>query len=100
MVIACSDSFVWRPAPLHAFPLESRLVAGAEYFQRAGLAHRMRAAENPVLPCRKTAEDTCFHRLEGAEAQVCLHAGQRVGRQACALLEGDPDLVGPVELVG
>src|SRR6266498_4226946 len=83
-----------------AVPVESRLVAGAEYLQRAGLAHGIRAAENPVLPRGKAAEDARFHRLDDAEAQVRFHAGQRVGRQAGALLERDPDLLGPVELVG
>ncbi len=41
-----------------------------------------------------------LHRLGAAEAQVRLHAGQRVGRQARALLERDADLVVPVEVVG
>src|SRR5437867_6822128 len=86
--------------PSDPFPIESRLVAGAEHLQRAGFAHRVRANENPVLPRGKAAEDACFHRLDDAEAKVGFHAGQRVGREAGALLERDADLVVPVELVG
>src|SRR5208283_5588882 len=77
-------------------PVEFRLAAGAEYFQRPRLAHGVGPDEDPVLPCRKAAEDAGFHRLDHAEAQVRLHAGERIRREARALLEGDANLVVPV----
>src|SRR5205814_9896599 len=79
--------------------VESRLVTRTEYLERTRFAHGVRANENPVLPRRKSAEYAGFHRLHGAKAKVGLHAGQRVGREAGALLERDPDLIVPVELV-
>ena len=40
------------------------------------------------------------HRLGAGEAERRLHAGERVGRQRGALLDGDAQLVVPVEIVG
>ena len=40
-----------------------------------------RALEDPVLPGGQPAEDLRLHRLGAGEAQVRLHAGERVGRQ-------------------
>ena len=68
--------------------------------QRALLADGVRPLEDPVLPGRQAAEDLRLHRLGPDEAQVGLHAGQRVGRQRRAALDRQPHLVVPVELVG
>src|SRR4030095_11637910 len=64
----------------------------------AALAHRVRSLENPVLPGREPAEYLGLERLGAGEAQARLHARQRVGREARALLDREPDLVLPVEV--
>src|SRR5882672_12660860 len=89
------------PSPwLDAFPVEFRLGAGAVDLERALLAHRVRPVEDPVLPRGEAAEDAREHGLRAGEAQARLHGGERIGRKARALLEGEADLVVPVDVVG
>src|SRR5687768_12771021 len=88
-----------RGSPSHSIPVELRLVAGAVDLQRAGIPDGVGPDEDPVLPRGQPAEDARFHRLATVEAQVRLHAGERIGRQARALLERDAHLVGPVDVV-
>src|SRR5438132_704294 len=47
-------------------------------------------------PCAQPPENLRLHRLRAGEAQIGLHAGERVGREARAFLEHDADLVVPV----
>jgi len=88
------------PARLYSFPVEPGFAAGPEYLERARLTHRIRPGEDPVLPGRQAPEDAGLQRLGAAEAQIRFHRGQRVGRQARALLQRDADFVIPVELIG
>src|SRR5437868_6732406 len=83
---------------LDAVPVETGLVAAAEYLQRTVLADGVRPVEDPVLPCAQAAEDAGLHGLRRAEAQVGFEAGQRIGRQARAFLHGNADLVFPVDV--
>src|SRR5271167_4146342 len=64
---------------LYSFPVEACLAAAAIALQRATLADRIRPGKNPVLPGRKPPEDFRRHGLAAGEAQISLHAGQRVG---------------------
>src|SRR2546423_10752071 len=84
----------------YALPVEFRLGAGAVDLERAVLADRVRPVEDPVLPGGEAAEDARQHGLGAGEAQARLHAGERIGRQAGALLDRQADLFLPVELVG
>src|SRR6266567_8929637 len=79
--------------------IELRLLAGAVTPQRAVLADRVGALEDPVLPRGQTREDFRFHRLGSDEAQIRFHAGEAVGREAGALLQEYADLVVPVDVV-
>src|SRR4249919_4043814 len=85
--------------PSHPVLVEGRRDAAAVQFQGALLADRVRALEDPVLPGGQPSEDLGLHRLGAAEPQVRLHAGERVGGEARALLEEDADLVLPVDVV-
>src|SRR5947209_11463828 len=80
--------------------MEPRPCAAAVALQRALLTGRVRTRKNPVLPSRKPAEYLGRDSLGAGEAQIRLHPGQRVRRQARALLESEADFVVPVELVG
>src|SRR5215475_10621770 len=84
---------------LHSRHIEFRLLAAAVAAQRALLADRVGALEDPVLPRGQPRKDFRFHRLWPGEAQACFHAGEAVGREACALLEEHADLVVPVDIV-
>src|SRR5690606_7049186 len=84
---------------LHALAAVIRLHARAVAAQGAVLADRVGPLEDPVLPRRQAAEYLAFHGLRAHAAQVRLHAGQGIGREAGALLEVDPHLVVPVDLV-
>src|SRR6516165_6025145 len=71
------------PAPtgqseLHALEIECGLVALAEDLQGALLADGVGALEDPVLPGGQAAEDAGDHVFGAVEAQVGLHAGQRI----------------------
>src|SRR6201991_4812546 len=89
------NALKYRSHPRH---IELRLLAGAIAPQRAVLADRVGALENPVLPRRQAREDFRFHGFRADEAQVRFHAGQAVGRKTGALLEEHADLV-PVDVV-
>src|SRR5204862_6916373 len=82
-----------------AFPVEFRLGPSTVNLQRALLAHGVGALEDPVLPGGEPAEDPREHRLRSGEAQARLHGGERIGREARALLDGEADLLIPVDLV-
>src|SRR5204862_8066557 len=79
--------------------IELRLLAAAVAPQRAVLADRVGALEDPVLPRGQAREDLRFHRLGPDKTQIRFHAGEAVGREARALLEEHPDLVIPVDVV-
>src|SRR6516225_1545001 len=83
-----------------ALEVEARLLAGAVDLERALLADRVRALEDPVLPRRQPTEDARRQVLARAEAQVRFQAGERIGRHRGALLDRDADLVVPVDVVG
>src|SRR5574340_499711 len=61
-----------------AVPVERGLVALAVDLQRALVADRVGTLEDPVLPRAQAAEDTREHVLGAVEAQVGLHAGERI----------------------
>ena len=83
------------------FPVEPRACgAAAVALQRAVLAGRVRPRKDPVLPGRKPAENLGRDGLGAGKAQIRFHPGQRIGREAGALFDGEADLVLPVELVG
>src|SRR6516165_1554104 len=73
---------------LDAPPVELRLFALAVQLERPLVSHRVRTAEDPTL-----------HRLPG-EAEIRFHARERVRRERGALLDRDPNLVAPVDLIG
>src|SRR5215468_12729873 len=79
--------------------IEHRLLAGAVALERALLADRVGALEDPVLPGGQPREDLRFHGLGPGEAQIGLEPGEAVGRKACALLQKDADLVLPIDIV-
>src|SRR5215475_9235732 len=56
----------------HPLRIEHRLLPGAVALQRALVADRVRALEDPVLPGGEPREDLRLHRLGPAEAQVRL----------------------------
>ena len=62
-------------------------------------AHGVGPLEDPVLPGGQPAEDLGLHGLGPGEAEVGLHAREGVRREAGALLEREPHLVVPVDLV-
>ena len=80
--------------------VEAGLLAGAVDLERALVADGVGPLEDPVLPRGEPAEDARRHVLLAGEAQVRFQAGERVGRHRGALLEGDADLVVPVDVVG
>src|SRR5450432_2830102 len=89
-------------APLRSgsLPVELGALGLSVERQRALLSRCVGTYEDPVLPCGEAREDLRLHRLGAAEAQVLLHARQGIRRHARALLEGDADLVVPVDVVG
>src|SRR4051812_31314207 len=78
---------------LHSRHVVVRPLAGAVAPERALLADRIRALEDPVLPGGEAGEDLRFHRLRPGEAQIGFKTGEAVRREAGALLEIDADLV-------
>ena len=82
-------------------PVEGGAGAGAEAAQRALGADGVGALEDPVLPGGQAGEDLASpsspDRRSGRLASI---AGERVGREAVALLEHQAHLVVPVEVVG
>src|SRR5262249_3453751 len=98
MVMTASYSVRARSAS-HPLGVEDRLLAGAVAAQRALLADRVGALEDPVLPGGKAGKDFRFHGLGPAEAQIGLEPGERVGREARTLLQEHADLVVPIDVV-
>src|SRR3954452_20541608 len=100
--IASGEWRLYSPLPiraLHSRHIEFRLLAAAVAAQRAFLADRIGALEDPVLPRGEAREDFRFHRLGADEAQVGFHAGEAVGREAGAFLQKHANLVVPVDVV-
>src|SRR5690348_10108292 len=91
--------FATRYSRLHSSHVELLLHAGAVAAQRALLADRIGALEDPVLPGREAGEDFRFHGLGTDEAEICFHAGETVGRERRALLQEYAHLVVPVDVV-
>src|SRR5580704_16665732 len=79
--------------------MEPRPCAAAVELQRTLLTGRVRTRKDPVLPSPKPAEYLGRDSLGAGEAQIRLHPGQRVGRQARALLDRQADFVLTVEPV-
>src|SRR6187397_1327792 len=86
-------------AASRAAVVELGTVGGAVALERAALAHGVGPLEDPVLPRGEAAEDAHLHGLGAGEADVGLHARQRVGREGRALLEREAQLVLPVDAV-
>src|SRR6516164_6853602 len=84
---------------LYSFAVETRPTTAAVSLQGAVLANRVGPGKDPILPGRQTAEDLGRDSLAAGKAQIRLHSGQCIGGEACTLLERQPDLVLPVELV-
>src|SRR3979411_316242 len=70
---------------LNSRRIELRLLAGAVALERAVLADRVGALEDPVRPRRQAREDFRFHGLGSHEAQIGFHPGETVGRETGAL---------------
>src|SRR5690242_9496877 len=83
----------------HPLPVVRRPGTRPEPLQRTLGADGVRALEDPVLPRGQAGEDLALERLRSREAEVRLHPGERVGRESVAFLDGDADLVVPVEVV-
>src|SRR3989442_12157185 len=60
--------------------IELRPLTGAVALERAGLADRVAALKDPVLPRRQARKDFRFHGPGSAEAHGGLHAGTAAGR--------------------
>ena len=71
-----------RLDPIRAPPVERGPALAAVGRERALLADGVGTLEDPVLPGGEAAEDLRLHRFGAGEAQVGLHAGERVGREA------------------
>src|SRR5215475_8563485 len=83
----------------HPLRVVVRLLAGAVAAQRAFLADRIGALEDPVLPGGQPRKDFRFHGLGPPKAQVGLEPGQSVRREARTFLEEHAHLVVPVDIV-
>src|SRR3954465_12123564 len=85
--------------PLNAFPVELGLGSRTVDLKSALLTDGVRAVEDPVLPRGESPEDARQHSLGPGEAQARLHRGERIRREARALLDRETDLVFPVDVV-
>src|SRR5262249_43343895 len=72
----CAPHPRWGLRTLRPLPLKLRPLGLAVQGERAVLARRVGAGEDPVLPGRQAAEDLGLERLGADEAQRLLHAGQ------------------------
>src|SRR5438132_5603930 len=81
--------------PLH---IERWFLTGAVAFERAFLADRVGALEDPVLPGSEAGKDFRFHGLGTCETQVGFETGEAVGREARALFKEHAHLV-PVDVI-
>src|SRR6266852_9561679 len=82
-----------------SLPVVVRALAGAVAAQRPLRPGGIGPLEDPVLPGGEPAENLRLGGFRAGEAEVGLHAGQRVRREAGAFLDDQPDLIGPVEVV-
>src|SRR5580704_12237885 len=83
-----------------SLPVEVGALAGAEPSERAVGPRGVGPVEYPVLPGRQAAEDLGLHGFRAGEPVVGLQAGQGIGAEAGPLLDRDPDLLVPVNVVG
>src|ERR1700753_1522940 len=86
-------------AMLSSLVVELRLRRLAVVCQRTVRADGVGALENPVLPGGQTPVDFRVGRLRPGETQRSFHARERVWRERRAFLDGDANLVVPVEVV-
>src|SRR5437879_10397002 len=100
LIDAPGDASIQDLTPLDTFPVEFGFCSGTVDLQCTLFADGVRAVEDPVLPRGEAPEDARRHGLRPGEAQACLHRGERVGREARALLDRQADLVFPVDVVG
>src|ERR1022692_3598565 len=80
-----------------SLPVVVRALPGPVAAQRAARPRGIGPLEDPVLPGREPAEYLRLAGFRAGEAEVGLHAGQRVGGEAGALLDHQPDLIVPVQ---
>src|SRR4051812_38603056 len=80
-------------------PVVVGTLSGAVPAQRTVRSGGVGTLEDPVLPGGEAAEDLRLAGLRSGEAEVGLHAGEGVGREAGPLLDGEADLVLPVDVV-
>src|SRR6266571_777032 len=93
-------SWSWAGVMSDSLPVVVRALAGAVPAQRPVRPGGVGPLEYPVLPGRQPSEDLRLRSFRAGEPEVGFHAGQRVRREAGPLLDHQPDLVGPVEVVG
>src|SRR6202008_140542 len=84
---------------LHPARVEVWLLAAAIALERAVFADGVRALKNPVLPRGQPREDFRFHRFRSGKAQIRFQAGERVRREARALLKEHAHFVVPIDVV-
>src|ERR1700735_1651268 len=84
---------------LHSIPVKRGLFALAVNLERALVADRIGALENPVLPSGEAAEDPRGQSLGAVEAQVRLQRSQGVRTHGRAFLDRDADFLRPVDVV-
>src|SRR3712207_6993094 len=82
------------PLPVVVSPLPGPVPA-----QRSFGASGVGSLDDPVLPGGEPAEHLGLRRLLAGDAEVGLHAGERVGGEAGPLLQQQPDLVLSVDVV-
>src|SRR5580692_6730687 len=82
-----------------SLPVVVRPLAGPVTAQRPVRSRGIGPLENPVLPGGEPAENLRLAGLRAGKAEIGLHAGQRVRREAGPFLDHEPYLVGPVEVV-
>src|SRR3954464_4669728 len=79
--------------------IEGGLVPRAVTLERALLANGIGPLEYPVLPRRQSRKNLGLHGFGTGKPQISFHRGERVGREARALLEEYTDLVVPIDVV-
>src|ERR1700747_395262 len=98
-----SSGAAGRSTPLLRFldslPIEFHRGTGAIDLERAVRSDGVGANEDPVLPGGKTAEDAGFEGFRVAEAKIGFEAGECVGRERSAGLDGLAKFVFPVKIV-
>src|SRR5689334_17184337 len=84
---------------LYSSGVEGGLVPGTVTLERALFPDRVWPLEYPVLPCGQSGKNLGFHGFRAGKAEVGLHSGERVRREARPLLQKQPDLVIPIDVV-